>query len=239
LSNWLTLVGGGAVIVVIGLLERLQGVEIPSKSYWILVFLLLFVAFFQAWRDEHRRNIKIRTLLGATEQRLKDAEKTHSPSLSGFVDEIAMGTPADGSKQTAIFLTVSVRNRPGALASVAEGWSVSVEIPNRGKLPCQIIHSDTSFQLHRSEGAVITYAPNEAIYEKTATPIQGGAMKRGTLACMLSDFAQDEVWQAGTTINVTFLDGNGQVVRFDRTMTAAKDAPLHFPGVQSRIAPEE
>ncbi len=195
----------------------------------ILAFIL--VAFFMAWRDKHRELLTAQKALAEKTQELADERQKSQPELSGFIDEIAMGHPPDGSNQTAVFLKVSVRNK-GA-PSVAEAWTVNVEVPGKGNFHCQIMHSDTAFTLMRSDGGPpMVYTPGETIYDKTASPVEHNGMKRGILASTLQGLKQEEVWQAGTVIRVTFEDINGKVIPFERTMTAEKNQPMYYPGVK-------
>lgn len=52
-DQWMTLLGGGALIVIIGLIERRFGRQLHWKLYQYLVAALLFYACYLAWRIEH------------------------------------------------------------------------------------------------------------------------------------------------------------------------------------------
>ncbi|HVQ40258.1 MAG TPA: hypothetical protein VMS31_22140 [Pyrinomonadaceae bacterium] len=52
--HWITLVGGCAVIVLLGIGERTTGKNIPRSIYLLMLALLFCVACYLAWRDERR-----------------------------------------------------------------------------------------------------------------------------------------------------------------------------------------
>lgn len=55
MSHWLALVGGAAVVVVLGLYERFANTTIPRAWYAVLIGSFLGWAVFLAWQDEWQR----------------------------------------------------------------------------------------------------------------------------------------------------------------------------------------
>jgi hypothetical protein len=53
-SHWITLMGGGAIIVAVGIFERRSGKDISWPIYVALICVLLVIASFLAWRDNQR-----------------------------------------------------------------------------------------------------------------------------------------------------------------------------------------
>lgn len=51
--HWYTLVGGCLLIVLLGLWERWRGASVPNVVFWGTIILLLFVACYKAWLNEH------------------------------------------------------------------------------------------------------------------------------------------------------------------------------------------
>jgi hypothetical protein len=232
-SHWATLATGGGVMALLAIWEHHTGTTVPKKVYWVIMIVFMVAAMFLAWRDERIASVNARQSLARNEQELAEERRRNRPDLSGIIDEVGMGQPADGSLKTAIFLTVSVRNKGGA-PSVAEAWTVEITIPGIGPKAAPIVYSDQPFELHREGRSTVVRAPSETIYEKTATPIPSGGMTRGTLVCFLDGITKDQAWQAGTTIRVKFEDINGESITFEKVMTARKDLePMHFPGLRA------
>jgi hypothetical protein len=58
LSHWLTLMSGGVIIVVLGIIERATGRNISWSIYIALICALIVIASFLAWQDKHRELIE-------------------------------------------------------------------------------------------------------------------------------------------------------------------------------------
>jgi hypothetical protein len=54
LSHWIALMGGGAIIVVFGIVERATGRSVSWSVYIPLLCALIVIASFLAWRDKQR-----------------------------------------------------------------------------------------------------------------------------------------------------------------------------------------
>jgi hypothetical protein len=54
-SHWIALAGGAAVVVLLGVYEKLTKNEIARRYYVILLVAFVAVAIYQAWLDEHTR----------------------------------------------------------------------------------------------------------------------------------------------------------------------------------------
>jgi hypothetical protein len=56
LDQWVALMTGGALILAVSVIERLQKHPVPIKAYVLLCVLALFVACFFAWRQQYTKN---------------------------------------------------------------------------------------------------------------------------------------------------------------------------------------
>jgi hypothetical protein len=53
--HWITLVGGCAVIVFLGVIERISGKNVPLYVYLVLLAALFCLACYMAWRDAQKK----------------------------------------------------------------------------------------------------------------------------------------------------------------------------------------
>jgi hypothetical protein len=67
-SHWVSLVSGGTIIVLLGVIERLSGRNVPSWVYLVILGLFILMACYLAWRASQTELLK----LGNKEARERD-----------------------------------------------------------------------------------------------------------------------------------------------------------------------
>lgn len=80
-GHWVTLVSGCTVIVLVGIVEKVSGKNIPLSVYFILLALLFCSACYLAWRDERRKQA---SLTGESFNRYK--QEFLAERLRGFLN---------------------------------------------------------------------------------------------------------------------------------------------------------
>src|SRR5882757_10609375 len=107
LTNWLEIIGGG-VLAVLGFVWPLfitklghpDMISAPQSVIWALSAIVFLVAFFKAWRAEHR------AALSATAQ----FNKLSQPLLSLQINQLAIGQKEAPGNDLGITLLLSVSN---------------------------------------------------------------------------------------------------------------------------------
>jgi hypothetical protein len=114
-EHWVTLMSGGVIIVLIGLLERLIGRNVPLSVYLSIISLFVIIACFTAWKDERSRAISISKHLEEEKAANRRPELHGSiqsftifPVFSAREDEAASFTIQE-SIETGFEITLNVR----------------------------------------------------------------------------------------------------------------------------------
>jgi hypothetical protein len=125
--HWLVLLGGGAaIIVILGVVERLTGTNLTARWYAALLVALFFYAAFLAWRDEQRRAVVL-------ERQVDDEYPKWEVSIQQITIGTLQGKVDPGAEMQLLAYVapvVSVLNL-GA-SSVMKGVSLVVKHPSGG-----------------------------------------------------------------------------------------------------------
>ena len=80
-SHWAAWGTGGLLVFIIAALDQAYNWKIPKPAYLVFLVVGLFVAFFQAWRDQYRENEAGRTIGSITLERVEFFGAMASPTI--------------------------------------------------------------------------------------------------------------------------------------------------------------
>lgn len=225
-SNWAGLSTGGIIMALIAWKAFLQEGWKPSRRQcFSLIAVFLFIASFQAWkeqRDEVARKLETNKTLEANLKELSE------PQLIGEIDQVFGGTMVPWN-QSGIMLWVKIRNL--GMDSIADGYMLKITIPSGESYHFRSTVIPPKFM--SDMGVWMDKLDESALYDKTAeSPILRGGAKTGILLFLLNGLQQREVHQVGTRLDLTFVDVKKKVNTiiwiFDRdNMT---HGPVYIPG---------
>jgi hypothetical protein len=199
-SHWILLVGGAAVIVLIGVAERLIKKELSPRLYIGLLIGLFFSASFLAWKDEH------------------DKVATRRNFVIGF-NQIAVGYLSGGEngKQVGIrTVTVHLGVVNRGPASILRDWKMFVKPPNTAtRTPLPILDFPPQEQMTFSGVPPLsstTLVGSEAIWRKTLDQrIETGAWTSGFLIGATNAFTMEQLSVENVEVIVECEDAFGEI----------------------------
>jgi len=216
-----------AVFTILGVIQ----LALKKSNIWMLrvtfgaAVVLLFIASFLAWQDEHIANVSLKRSL----------DDLNMPQLKGNIDQIFTGYETE-QKATGVYILASIRNT-GA-SSIVEGWSLDVK-HNFKTFPTRTMYIPDGSYLKSPKGKVIaTFHATDVLYEKAMTPIQKGSLTRGWLRFAIYGFHESENQEKDIHYTVHFSDINGRRYAMDFVSTEhSKELPdTYLPALLSKLA---
>lgn len=226
------LVAGGVAVI-----EKARDKPITKRAFIAFVFAYLMVAGFAIWRDERKAASEISARLTSE---LAEEKRKNSPLLTGRIEQIAIGT--DGNlpeKNTTITMVMSIGNQ--GTPSIAENWTVLVEMPN-GPIELSLPYVPGGKTLLDDNGKPLArFTAADLIFNKTETvPIPTGSRVRGIVFCSLRGYSRDEFMQADPRLTVRFHDVTGKLCEAVYVPgTGQSTRPGYFPGIEWGINPAD
>lgn len=247
------LAGGGTALY-----DATHSIPITFESLIVPILIALPVAFLQAWRWE-RRDLRVAKATTAnllekvTEQardldlmaseltsiRLElDRERERNiPKLEGEINGTVIynGTgmaDQSGRPGLALFIPLTIRNKPPGAPSVAESWRLSVEKDGRRFGPFWPHVTPETMTFTSINGQTVQYTDADAIYNKTKpVPIQSGGSVSGQIFFVVPGSNELSTLE-GSTIIVEFADVLGTVseARRDLNHEEQDGSLIYVPG---------
>lgn len=246
---------GCSLTVLIGVIEKFSGVDIPYPVYVGILVLFVFVACFLAWIDARQEMNRLSVEIAKKEQELldKDAlvlDKTRTitelrqellevkekrtPHMEATIDWIsAADIVIQGIKHSAVTIQISVRNL--GMTSIATDWIPTMSVVGKEPLQFQYFHVSGELTLGYKSGNAFVIKGKDMIYEKTSNPLQTGDKAVGYMHFRVP-FTTDEVMTDSTIMQVFFSDVTGKTynVTYERNKSFPLTEPSYVPGVDVR-----
>ncbi len=246
ISYWQSYVTGGVVTGAVALFERLSNYRLTKKAYvFVFVFSFLFVAFFFAWRDEHKAVLDAQhqvlviqddlraTIQGANEMIEKRGMVAH---LGG-----KLLTPPGIARNKATFkplvlLTLRIVN--SGHDSVVNDYAIEIKTRDgksgTGKL---LPLSPGGAMMTSSTKKTIFPAENDLALRTAEIPIKSGDQASGVLIFEIDGLTLEDLLQDGNKYKLTFRDFDS-VLYLIEGEAAGPATPggdlLYVPGVRVR-----
>ena len=189
-----------------------QRSSIPSQAFAAVGILLIFVACYRAWKNEHS---KVEELL-----------KSHQYRLDGSISDVA-SVESNGGR-TVVIVRAKIRNlsRP----TIVDNYQVSIETTSKmfkGKM--HIPNQDT--EIHFPDGNALSLLRSECILERTASPLGSGAEVSGYLLLTVDDMCPTDIYGSVITLRFKDVEGNEYPVMWNAPQMK-HDGPLpHVTGM--------
>jgi hypothetical protein len=191
---------------------------------WIVGGLCIVYGFYDAWFQQ--REIAI-----TSQQKLDGLSK---PQLTGELLQIIRGDISNlssGELSVRVFLLVSIKNLGSP--SIADSFLVTVEKGELKKTERLVFIPDGYTVTGGTDSHVIaTFKRGDALYEKTASPIERGDKKTGWLMVDFKGIRNDEISGPGVKFTVQCSDVTGKLIYtvFTTNDTSGSEPLTYFPG---------
>lgn len=203
-------------------LATLNHKKITNAKFWACVRIAFVLAAASLWYTEHQRANQLATDLSVERDR-------DTPNLTGKIDEIISGyTPELNA--ISLFMMASVRNI-GA-PTVVEGWSLDIEYGGAKFLPIQAFIPDGYRLFDEGHRVVATFRRQDALYEKTASPVPTGGLERGWLRYIVKGLRDEDRHKSGIKYTLHFSDVRGKAYTAVQISTGQKSPPQYLPGAE-------
>lgn len=235
--------------MVVGLFERLTKWRLTARAYvglFIVTFLL--VAFFYAWRDEHKvvreaintatqkeRDInEIKQELKETKRLLQVEKEQNTPKLVGTIEQVLF-TSRPGLPLTEIFVLMSIRNT--GTPSIVEGYSIHLQAGDINV--STITHTIPKELVMTGPNHIITFHGDDALYHKTVKPIERGGLLRGWLRYKINGYESSRIDKIGTKLTINLLDVNRTLYPVEYVVNSPPTSlPTEtYPGAEQPVRP--
>jgi hypothetical protein len=147
LSHWLTLMSGGAIIVLVGFYERAAGKNVSWSIYVSLVCVLVVIASFLAWRDKHRELVKEQSEIDRLKQELYEEREPFRREFNAIVARLVASSLVPNIVEALGVLKAFILSHP--------------ELLSRADIPDFFVKWIQPYEIHISLGAELGLTSNE------------------------------------------------------------------------------
>jgi hypothetical protein len=214
INNWAGYATGGLIVALIWLWTSVRGAQVSKKFAVVLALIFLFLAFFNAWREQYL--------------------KTH-PGVLLTIDELGVGSDVTNSFAK-VFITADVANR--SQPTTLDEWKLEIKLPGSAS---PIFATPIYINPEEPLTFTGTHPPNkdfkldsaDALYNKTKpTPVATGAKIPGVLAFDVQDKTADHVRVKGTVFTLSCKTIFGDLVKGSYTWTGINTPHQYIPGLK-------
>jgi hypothetical protein len=207
ITNWAGYATGGVIVALVSLWSLLRKIP-PSKKFGVVLALVfLFVALFNAWRDQYVRS---------------------HPALVLKIDQNGVGVNPDG--EVVIFIQASIFNR-GA-PTILRDWSLFVTPPGKAEIRAEnhLITKESPIVFHEASGTV-TFDPEDTLYYKTTSPVVSGGQTSGVLVFGIKGETKEAIAQSGTKLKLTCTDVFDNLISVEVPRKGLSEGIKFVPGI--------
>lgn len=183
------------------------------------------------FRIERDKVLELAPRLAVAEQEI--AELKERPRFQLAIDSfISSGVPQPTSPKYMMVVIVQISNI-GRVRSALHSWHIAIKTADDQIIPLERWHHP-DLKIQTTQGQVMTFLEADAIYNKTAKPVEEGEIVRGYLAAGSDDERAKQLMD-GDKIDIVCYDVfQGQWIT-EMTLGAQKgEGLLYFPGMESR-----
>lgn len=144
---------------------------------------------------------------------------TEGPKLIGDIEEIIHGETPDGPHPT---VTLQVRIRNTGTASIVDQYELRVTMPDGRVIAAIPMLIPERQEMRFKDGRTRVIRSEDAIYEKTSTPITNGEQVRGWIHFQVNGATREELLRDESFLTLLFTDVAGH--------TYAVTAPIRGTG---------
>jgi hypothetical protein len=190
---------------------------------------LLLIAYFLA-HTLHLHNTKEKELakpITPVDSPPSAQSPAPAPDFKGTFLTRVIGRPESNSDATSIFLEVKITNL--GIKSIAERYQLFVDVPGVGNVEGRRIALPNKLTLQMEDGSTEIYTDADALYIKTATPIETNDSKTGTLLFLFDGIKKTMIGR-DPKMKLVFRDAAGKEYEVSDTSVLNTTTPQVFPG---------
>src|SRR5207249_3690466 len=193
---------GGAVVVLIGLYERLTGHVMGKRMYvTVVIVAFLFGAFFMAWRDQYHGRL-------TAEDSLTKLKKDSTPELVGEIRVIEIAPWPGDHSNSIVIVDASIKNL-GA-PSFVDSFIVTIKVGGKSVQGLQIpAPSEGIIARHPGGGESIHHAADYLPKKGLETIGKYGATE-GFYSVMVPNVSPEELIAGQAVIVLFYKDATGK-----------------------------
>lgn len=163
---------------------------------------------------------------------LAEERRRNRPALA--LQGLQVGVGNSESNEAVAFLIAAVSNT-GA-PSIADGWALTATVSGSREVQGepQFINPTGNINLAFAGGDTRTYSPDDALYNKTAVPIQNGGKVPGILIFAFPGANVEDLRKPDTRFELSCTDVAGVRVRADLPWQGGQpsDIRVYYPGMK-------
>jgi hypothetical protein len=227
-SHWLAAMSGGFSVPFTGL-AIFAGDKYQQIIFGCLAFAAFWFAAYRIWKHEYDKTAAVTEEL----ERLRAISPDLKPQIDGL---IFGGRDQHYPENVPIILIVSISNL-GTMQNIANEFQMTLE-RDGVSMPAQLMAINPAITI----GMPIPQQPgierpmkfgqDQALYNKTASPIAVGSMVTGILLSL----APSRDWASpDTKITLAFKDIKGRAYQTERVISARNDSPQEFGGLHGEF----
>ena len=217
LASWVSLMSGIASVCFAIWLDRAKQSSIPSKVFWAVGILSIFVAFYQAWKKEHAALVTLR--------------RSHEHNLQGSIIDVVSQEIAG---HTLFIARIEIRNL--GQPTIVDAYEMETETSS-GKFTGSLFIPVPDVTLVLPGAGELLLSRDGCIVEKTASiPLQTGMKVGGYLGVTMDDLSCKDLYESVLTIRFKDIAHNQYCVSFDGHGKAGKHLP-YIPSMGGPIVP--
>jgi hypothetical protein len=209
---WYTLIPG-FVLSIVDIIERSRGKEIPIQPRWVFRAFVCGLVFaqFLAYRDASNSAESSMTRLRTDNTHLTDEnnrlKNDRVPHLVAVLDESILGDAPQFHAAQA-FLAITIKN-VGVMPSLAQFVSAGVWIGNQ-RIEVDQLGIPNLLNLYGDNKKVLLqFHKQEAIYEKTVSPVPSGGQAVGWLRLIVPNYTEKQLRVQEARWELHFIDVTG------------------------------
>jgi hypothetical protein len=218
LASWVSLMSGIASVLFAIWLDRAKQSSIPSKVFWAVGILSIFVAFYQAWKKEHAAVVALR--------------RSHEYNLQGSIID-AVSRELAGHTVFIARIEISNLGQP----TIVDNYEMDLETSS-GKFTGKVFIPMQDTMLVFPGAGQLLLNRDGCIVEKTAsTPLQTGMKVGGYLGVTIDELNWKALNESVITIKFKDISHNQYRVSLDTTGRGKAERLAYIPSIGGPIVP--
>jgi hypothetical protein len=180
----------GIASVIVAMWLQIKGKPVLSSlTFWIVACVCLFIAFFQAWLDEHKELISLQNRLT-------------SPDLSGEITTLWWGKRND---KFCLFISGQISNPTGPPSAITN-WKMSITVDGSEFIGMAPLPSgqDEHINLGENREIILPYLNYWPL--KTSQPIPAGGISDGWILSTFNGITEADIHKLGAIVTLSFSD---------------------------------
>jgi hypothetical protein len=220
LTDWISLVSGVASVV-LSSMGAIRKKPLPQWAWWTAAAICFLLAPARIWTTEHRRANRLQVIL----------DQQVNPQLACTIDQISQSASGQNSQANSVLISIVTLRNTGA-PSAADSYSLRVKLLDGSEVSGLLLTIPERLPITYPNGFTRTLKSDQALYNKTVTPVGHNEIRRGFLMFQLTGLSPARLSAAVKSYDLYVKDITGR----DTSCTRMPDQSgpktnLSFPGL--------